>query len=105
MHNFADEARTDFYLPYNNQTLPSFIQTDDVRQAFLQVQEYVLTSAQELEMWYTDASSTKVFPHVFLDGSGDQHFRRQSRLGQGNFGFVSMHLVLPIIKKLAASER
>ncbi|CAO2648656.1 Nn.00g079230.m01.CDS01 [Neocucurbitaria sp. VM-36] len=88
MNSFVEEGKTDIWLPYDDRTLPSFIQQADVRQKFLKIQKHLLTSARELEDISTHASLTKIFPHIHLEGSGDQHFRRINSLGQGNFGAV-----------------
>ncbi len=85
MVRFVQDEKTDIWLPYDEDTLPKFIQPWNVREKFLEIQKYVLTSARELEDMSTDFSS-KVLPHIHLGGSGDQHFTRVQALGAGSYG-------------------
>lgn len=91
MDKFVQDGKTDIWLPYSMDTLPDYIKPELVREKFLHTQTYVLTSARELEDMSTDASSDKVFPHIHLADSGDQHFVKIKTLGQGSFGYVKQH--------------
>jgi len=87
MDGFVEKGYTDYHLPYDSRTLPGFLHGEDLRQQFLVVQNQLLTSAKELEDLSNDSSSTRILPHIHLEGSGDQHFHRISSLGQGGFGY------------------
>jgi hypothetical protein len=86
MDEFVQKKYTDFYLPYDRRTLPGFLPGESLRSQFLVVQNQLLTSAKALEDLSNDSSSTRILPHVYLDGSGDEHFLSISTLGQGGFG-------------------
>jgi hypothetical protein len=86
MDHFIDQGFTDMWLPYDNRTLPRFLQQEDLRNEFLEIQNYLLTSARELEDVSDVSHPNRVLPHIHLEGSGDQHFTRLSSLGQGGFG-------------------
>lgn len=86
MSQFVHGGYTDFELPYENRTLPGFIEDNVMRKEFLQVQVHLLTSAKELESLSHQSSPTGVLPHINFDGPGEQHFLRISNLGQGGFG-------------------
>lgn len=82
---FMDEFRAkyfnDFYLPYNERTLPDFLQEKDgrgLRQAFLDAQSYFLTDAKRIE---TEGASAH-----FDSENGDDIFQPIRTLGQGSFG-------------------
>lgn len=81
MSEFRAKNFNDFYLPYNERTLPDFLQQKDgrdLRQAFLEAQSYFLTNTKLIE---TDGTST----HFDTD-NGDDIFRPIRSLGQGSFG-------------------
>ncbi|KAJ4991925.1 dual specificity mitogen-activated protein kinase kinase 1 [Stagonosporopsis vannaccii] len=85
MDEFVREDKTDIWLPYDEETLPTFIQPCSLREKFLEIQRYVLTSARELEDISTDVYS-KVLPHINLEGNGDEHFKKINTLGTGSYG-------------------
>lgn len=81
MDEFRAKSFNDFYLPYNERTLPDFLQEKDgreLRQAFLDAQSYFLTDAKLIE---TDGTSTH-----FDSENGDDIFQPIRTLGQGSFG-------------------
>lgn len=98
MDKFVQDGKTDIWLPYSVDTLPDYIQPESVREKFLYTQNFLLTSARELEDMSTDAFSDKVFPHIHLADSGDQHFMKIKTLGQGSFGYVKQHACKPVDK-------
>ncbi len=85
MNEFIREGKTDIWLPYDEETLPKYIQPENIRKMFLKTQRYVLTGAKDLEDMSTDVLS-KVLPHINLERSGDQHFKRINTLGTGSYG-------------------
>lgn len=95
MDKFVERHYTDFLLPYNNRTLPGFIQDSKMRERFLDVQSRLLTSVKQLESLSNSSASNQTLPHIHLDGSGDQHFGRINSLGQGGFGYVTLVLKFP----------
>lgn len=81
MDEFRAKSFNDFYLPYNERTLPDFLQKNngrDLRQAFLDAQSYFLTNAKRIE---TDGASAH-----FVSDNGDNIFKPIRTLGQGSFG-------------------
>lgn len=81
MDEFRAKRFNDFHLPYNERTLPDFLQEKDgrgLRQAFLDAQSYFLTDAKLVE---TDGASTH-----FYSENGDEIFQPIRNLGQGSFG-------------------
>ncbi|KAJ8112116.1 hypothetical protein OPT61_g5443 [Boeremia exigua] len=88
MNNFVKDGMTDLFLPYNDVTLPDYVQPAAVRVLFLEVQQYLLTDARVLEHLTGGVSSTKVLPHIHLSEGGDRHFKRLRMLGKGSFGKV-----------------
>lgn len=81
MDQFRAKNFNDFYLPYNERTLPDFLQQKDgrdLRQAFLDTQSYFLTNAKLIE---TEGASTH-----FISENGDIIFKTIRTLGQGSFG-------------------
>ncbi|PHH73422.1 hypothetical protein CDD82_5486 [Ophiocordyceps australis] len=83
MDQFISENFTDFNLPFNEQTLPSFLGNNegrDLRHDFFAIQDYYLTDARDIE-------SEKPF-HVLLSVTGDMHFNSIGVLGSGGFGAV-----------------
>lgn len=84
MDEFAKHGITDFYLPFNERTLPNFIKNRDgeeTRQDFIAAQQYLLTDAKDIE--------NGVSSHFTLKENGDQLFQPIHPLGQGGFGYVS----------------
>jgi hypothetical protein len=79
MDDFIRENLTDFNLPFNEQTLPKFVD-DRVRQYFFAVQDFYLTDAKDIE-------SEKSL-HLMLPDSGDVYFVPERPLGQGGYGYV-----------------
>lgn len=90
MSDFITHELNDISLPFDWQTLPSFFAGDEIRQAFLENQESVLTDARKLE-------STK--DHIHFTGSADEHFIYRAHLGQGGFGAVDA-----VISKLSLTQ-
>ncbi|KAI3398326.1 hypothetical protein diail_9549 [Diaporthe ilicicola] len=85
MDEFRAKSFNDYHLPYNERTLPSFLQEKNgrnLRQAFLDVQSYFLTDAKRVER---DSAST----HFFSD-NGDNIFQPIRTLGQGSYGGVDL---------------
>lgn len=82
MRSFIQYHLTDFYLPFNEQTLPHFIDQrgPDLRQAFFAVQDYYLSdvNVKNLELGKS--------AHLLLRESGDVYFAHLSPLGHGGFG-------------------
>lgn len=81
MDEFRAKSFNDFYLPYNERTLPDFLQQKngrDLRQAFLDAQSYFLTDAK---LYETDGTSRH-----FSTENGDNIFQPIRSLGQGSFG-------------------
>lgn len=81
MNDFVQRQLNDFHLPFNEQTLPDFIESteeNDIRQHFLDVQNYYLTTAKDIE--------ARPLTHHSLEGSGDEVFCSMKQLGQGGFG-------------------
>jgi hypothetical protein len=91
MNNFVKDGMTDLLLPYNDVTLPGYIQPWAMRELFLEVQQYLLTDARVLEDLSAGVSSTKVLPHIHLSEGGDRHFKRLRMLGKGSFGYVTQY--------------
>jgi hypothetical protein len=91
MNKFVQDGMTDFLLPYNDVTLPDYIQPRAMRESFLKVQQYLLTDARILEDLSAGVSSTKVLPHIHLSDGGNQHFKRLRMLGKGSFGYVTQY--------------
>lgn len=89
MNNFVKDGSTDLLLPYNDVTLPEYIQPLAIREWFLEVQKYLLTDARVIEDLSEGASSTKVLPHIHLSDGGNRHFKRLRMLGKGSFGYVT----------------
>ncbi|KAL1853276.1 hypothetical protein Daus18300_011844 [Diaporthe australafricana] len=85
MDEFRAKGFNDYHLPYNERTLPDFLQKKDgknLRQAFLDAQSYFLTDAKLVE---TDGASTH-----FVDENGDNIFQPIRSLGQGSYGGVDL---------------
>jgi hypothetical protein len=82
MHSFIQDNLTDFYLPFNEQTLPRFIDQRGLglRQAFFTVQDYYLSdvNVKDLELGKS--------AHLLLRESGDTYFAHVRPLGHGGFG-------------------
>lgn len=81
MDGFKAKNFNDSYLPYNERTLPDFLQrkgSRDLRQAFSDAQSYFLTNAKLFE--------TKSTLTHFDAGNGDNIFQPIRTLGQGSFG-------------------
>lgn len=89
MNNFVKDGSTDLLLPYNDVTLPDYIQPPAMREWFLEVQKYLLTDARILEDLSAGVSSKKVLPHIHLSDGGNRHFKRLRMLGRGSSGFVT----------------
>lgn len=74
---------TDFHLPYDERTLPSFLPGNHehgIRQSFLEIQKYFLDfDIKKIE-------TNGIAEHFSLDVSGDSHFKHVRMLGQGSFG-------------------
>lgn len=69
---------TDLYLPYKEDTLPTFVQDKRMRAAFLATQDCVLDKdALELEL---DGR------HLLIPGSADIYFKKVKFLGEGGHG-------------------
>ncbi|KAH8647083.1 hypothetical protein BGZ60DRAFT_438065 [Tricladium varicosporioides] len=86
MDTFIEQDMNDFYLPYNEPSLPLFVGMKEgvnLRQRFFDAQEYYLTNMKEIEK---DTSSHK---HFMLQGSGDIYFVPVKPLGHGSFGRLS----------------
>lgn len=82
MDEFIKNDMNDFWLPFNERTLPEFLRQREgtgLRQAFLAVQNYYLTHAKSIE---TEGATT----HFHLPEGGDTHFIPVKTLGQGSFG-------------------
>ncbi|KAK4204935.1 ankyrin repeat protein [Triangularia verruculosa] len=76
---------TDFNLPFNQQTLPLFVDETagrGTRSAFLAVQDYYLTDAKDIE--------SEKSKHLHLSSSGDDHFVPKRILGQGGHAGVDL---------------
>ncbi|KAI0893873.1 hypothetical protein F4806DRAFT_139536 [Annulohypoxylon nitens] len=89
MGAFIENQLNDFHLPYNEQTLPNFIEqceNNDRRQAFLHVQDYFLSDFKEIEVEYSKHN------HLMLQNSGNALFAPCKMLGQGGFGAVDLVL-------------
>lgn len=75
----------DFHLPYNEVNLPSFLPDNreghNLRQAFLEAQQYFLTDYKRIE---ADGTAK----HFNLNASGNTLFQHERTLGQGSFGRV-----------------
>ncbi|KAI1459335.1 hypothetical protein F4805DRAFT_421190 [Annulohypoxylon moriforme] len=87
MDLFIQHQLNDFHLPYNEQTLPGFIErfeNNDLRHAFLYIQSYFLSNFKEIEL-----ESSK-YQHFHFPDSGDVHFASRGMLGQGGFGAVDL---------------
>ncbi|KAI0147034.1 hypothetical protein GGR57DRAFT_477696 [Xylariaceae sp. FL1272] len=85
MDDFIREQLTDFHLPFNEQTLPSFIGEKDgrdLRAAFFKFQEYCLTDVKDIE---SDKSR-----HLTLSVTGDTYYVPLRPLGHGSFGGVDL---------------
>jgi len=78
MTEFAGSGFNDLYLPYSEETLPSFVTNDLVRKNFLLCQQYVLTNARALEIENDE--------HLYLSESATCHFETLKELGHGGFG-------------------
>lgn len=81
MEEFWGKGFNDYYLPYNERTLPEFLQNKDdkdLRRAFLDTQSYFLTDAKLVE---TDGASKH-----FVNDTGDNIFQPIRSLGQGSYG-------------------
>ena len=89
MNNFVKDGSTDLLLPYNDVTLPDYIQPRAMRESFLEVQKYLLTDARILEDLSAGVSSKKVLPHIHLSDGGNRHFKKLRTLGRGSFGSVT----------------
>ncbi|XWW96482.1 hypothetical protein V2A60_004457 [Cordyceps javanica] len=85
MDEFIREDLNDFFLPWNERTLPrSFFSGEneaDLRTAFLKVQEFYLTDSS-----VKDVEAGKSHQNLSLDG--DKFFIPCRHLGQGGFGGV-----------------
>jgi hypothetical protein len=92
MDKFVRDGMTDLLLPYNDVTLPDYIQPLAMRALFLEVQQYLLTDARVLEVQSAGVTSAKVLPHIHLSDSGNQHFKRLRMLGKGSFGYVTQSM-------------
>ncbi|KAG9204880.1 hypothetical protein G6514_010114 [Epicoccum nigrum] len=88
MNNFVKDGSTDLLLPYDDVTLPDYIQPQAKRESFFEVQKYLLTDARTLEDLSAGVSSAKVLPHIHLSDGGNRHFKRLRMLGKGSFGVV-----------------
>ncbi|KAI1446396.1 hypothetical protein F5Y02DRAFT_382788 [Annulohypoxylon stygium] len=87
MDSFIEKELNDFHLPYNEQTLPEFIErceNNDPRQAFLHIQDYFLSDFKEIEL---ESSKHK---HFMFQDSGNARFAPYMMLGQGGFGAVDL---------------
>jgi hypothetical protein len=82
LDRFASDRLTDFNLPFDQQTLPQFVQDEELREAFLEHQSYVLTDARDLEQDGGD--------HKYLQERADTYFHRVRDLGQGAYGCVNL---------------
>ncbi|KAI1265466.1 hypothetical protein F5Y18DRAFT_52820 [Xylariaceae sp. FL1019] len=85
MDDFIREQLTDFHLPFNEQTLPSFIGEKDgrdLRAAFFRFQEYCLTDVKDIE--------SEKSRHLTLSGTGDTYYVPLRPLGHGSFGGVDL---------------
>ena len=85
MDDFIRENLTDFNLPFNEQTLPRFVD-EHVRRSFFAVQGFYLTDFKDIE-------SEKSL-HMMLPDSGDVYFVPERPLGQGGYGYVLRSLCL-----------
>ncbi|KAL4919219.1 hypothetical protein BDW62DRAFT_46982 [Aspergillus aurantiobrunneus] len=95
LDQFASYKFTDYNLPFNEVTLPGFVHDEEVRQAFLLHQRYVLTDTHHLE----DGG-----PHMFLDESADVYFHHVHDLGQGGYGAVD-HVMSKLSLRSYARKR
>lgn len=82
MNNFAAANITDFHLPFNDITLPSFV-TDvggrSIRKDFLKAQDVFLTETRLIEQ---EGHHLRLPIHT----SGDDYYTPMGPLGQGSFG-------------------
>ncbi|KAI1214107.1 kinase-like domain-containing protein [Annulohypoxylon truncatum] len=98
MDLFIKYQLNDFHLPYNEQTLPTFIkrfENNDFRRAFLDIQSYFLFDFKGLEI---ECSKHK---HFTFQTSGDAHFASRRILGQGGFGAVDLVVSRLSLKRYA----
>ena len=83
MDTFIREYMSDFHLPYTQQSLPTFFgrsKDTNLRQRFLDAQEFYLTNVKDIE----DGDSPGT--HYILKGTGDHYFVPMKPLGHGSFG-------------------
>ncbi|KAH0429343.1 hypothetical protein CcaCcLH18_08465 [Colletotrichum camelliae] len=84
MNNFAAANITDFHLPFNNITLPSFVADvggRSIRKDFLKAQDVFLTETRLIEK---EGHHLRLPIHT----SGDDYYTPMGPLGQGSFGAV-----------------
>ncbi|KAK4182444.1 ankyrin repeat protein [Podospora australis] len=85
MDEFIRESITDFNLPFNEQTLPKFVDEKGgvgMRHAFFAVQDYYLTDAKDIE--------SERSQHLTLSVDGDTYFVSERPLGHGSYGGVDL---------------
>ncbi|OJD37375.1 serine threonine protein kinase [Diplodia corticola] len=81
LDRFVDGNYFDIHLPFDNRTLPGFLNSDRLRDDFLSFQHHVLSpEARSLEIEGGE--------HQLIPGSADAHFWPLKVLGQGGFGQV-----------------
>jgi hypothetical protein len=83
---FVKVNYTDIFLPYTDQTLPEFVERGgalDMRQKFLDIQDYYLTNTKEIKEIEEGSLKSN---HLMLEGSGNAFFAPIRQLGQGGFG-------------------
>lgn len=76
---FVKAELTDFHIPFNEDTLPAFLQESDLRESFLLFQQYVLSSgAKGLDIHGG--------PHLSFAGNAQRFFYYKGSLGRGGYG-------------------
>ncbi|KAK1145088.1 hypothetical protein N8T08_004519 [Aspergillus melleus] len=78
---FVKAELTDFHIPFNEDTLPSFLHESNLRESFLHFQEYVLSSGAK-------GLDSHGGPHLSLAGNAQRYFYYKGTLGQGGYGVV-----------------
>ena len=84
MDDFAKNNIYDISIPFDHQTLPSFLSDTLLRRQFLDNQARVLTDARHLENSAED--------HMYFNGSADDHIVPYHPIGHGGFGYVDIVL-------------
>lgn len=81
MDRFVADELSDFYLPFNELTLPGFVGEDGnhgYRDLFLETQRYFLSRFKDIEL--------EGGTHMTLPRGGDSYFYTLSHLGKGGHG-------------------